>query len=145
MSTVEQEKIKVMREQVQGSKDLGQGHKDALTDMLIATSHAANGAPDKIQALTEAMVSFGICIARDALHRPSDFRSILNDSLETHTKNCPLVMAKEGVGNPCDTGMTVIQGHGVKAQGKPSTVLIVSGMATVSWLAFLAAKVGGVL
>lgn len=139
--SIAKQKIKAVSDQINGS-DLRQSHKNDIQDMLIATGDATNGVADKQQALTEAVAALGICFARDAICRRDDFRELLSKALETHTKNCPLAA---GGGSTTDTTMTIVQGHGVKAQGKPSTVLIVSGMATVSWLAFLAAKVGGVM
>jgi hypothetical protein len=138
--SIAKQKIKAVADQIANS-DLRQSHKNDIQDMLIATGDATNGVSDKQQALTEAVAALGICFARDAICRRDDFRELLAKALETHTKNCPLVIS----GAQTDTTMTIVQGHGIKAQGKPSTVLIVSGLATVCWLAFLAAKTGGVL
>lgn len=86
---IEREKIKRVQDQVQDS-DLGIGHKEALDDMLLATYKATNGAPDKIQALTEAVSSLGVCVARDAIHRRDDFREIIDEALAKHKQDCPL-------------------------------------------------------
>lgn len=84
-----QEKIRAERERIESS-DVGQGHKEALSDMLIAAYHASNGADDKIQALAEAVTAQAICIARDAVHRREDIASIIAAALEEHRGTCVL-------------------------------------------------------
>lgn len=97
--SIEREKIKRVQDQVQGSA-LGTGHKEALDDMLLATYKATNGTPDKMQALTEAVASLGVCLARDAIHRREDFANILDAGLEKHKKDCPLTRRDAGAGDP---------------------------------------------
>lgn len=97
--SIEREKIRRVQEHVQGSS-LGTGHKEALDDMLLATYKATNGAPDKMQALTEAVASLGVCLARDAIHRREDFAKILDAGLEKHKKDCPLSRKDPGSGDP---------------------------------------------
>lgn len=86
---IEREKIKRVQDQVKES-DLGLGHKEALDDMLLATYKATNGEPDKMQALTEALAAVGICLARDAIHRQSDFDGVVDKALTKHRLDCPL-------------------------------------------------------
>lgn len=83
-------KIQAERERIKAHTGLGEGHREALSDMLLTAYEASNGAPDKLQALTEALASQAICIARDAVHRREDFAGLIDAALLKHRELCPL-------------------------------------------------------
>lgn len=120
--SIEREKIKRVQDQVQGSA-LGTGHKEALDDMLLATYKATNGVSDKIQALSEAVASLGVCLARDAIHRRDDFAAILEAGLEKHKKDCPLSKRDTGAGGDPEIEADLKSGT-FKARGKAAMIPI---------------------
>jgi hypothetical protein len=135
--SIAKQKIKAVSEQIDKS-DIRQSHKNDIIDMLITAESATNGVADKQQALTEAVAALGVCFARDAICRRDDFRELIKDALECHSKNCPLSTLTQ-------SGTLTIQGHGVTAKGKAGTITSVVSLLTVCWLAFLASKAMGVI
>jgi hypothetical protein len=97
-----QEKLRAERERVESS-EIGHGHKEALSDALIAAYHASNGAADKMQALTEAVAAQAICLSRDAIHRREDMAAVIAKALEMHRNTC-ILAAKVA---PSDTAAKV--------------------------------------
>ena len=85
-----QAKLEAERERLEANADIGPGHKEALGDMLLAAYHASNGAPDKMQALTEAVAAQAICLSRDAVHRREDIASVIASALKEHRDTCVL-------------------------------------------------------
>lgn len=84
-----QEKLRAERQRVESS-EIGSGHKEALSDALIAAYHASNGSQDKIQALTEAVAAQAICLSRDAIHRREDLAAVIAAALDAHRGACVL-------------------------------------------------------
>lgn len=88
--SIEKQKLEDIRKQVRESRELKDPHKDTLDDMLRLTSDATNGTSDRIQAIAIGMASIGAAMARDAMYRNEDFRSMIDEALERHRKDCPL-------------------------------------------------------
>ena len=78
-----QEKLRAEQKRVESS-EIGSGHKEALSDALIAAYHASNGSENKLQDLTEAVAAQAICLSRDAIHRREDMAAIIAAALEQH-------------------------------------------------------------
>jgi len=84
-----QEKLRAERERVESS-EIKTGHKEALSDALLAAYHASNGSDNKLQSLTEAVAAQAICLSRDAIHRREDMAAVIADALELHRNTCIL-------------------------------------------------------
>lgn len=92
------EKIENAKDMVRESKEITGVQKDALMDVLVDAGKAANGVPeaDRQKAIAKAQESMTIYMARDAEHRPADFRRILKEELpaildkafDTHMDKC---------------------------------------------------------
>jgi len=72
--------------QVAEAKELDHDHRDALSDMLVSAESAANGTPDKIEAIARATANIAIVISRGELRGPH----VLATALENHTLACPM-------------------------------------------------------
>jgi hypothetical protein len=59
---------------------------DPLRDMLHASHYAANGAPDKTDAIAAAVGSVALFLAREKLHEGKR----LEEAMQVHATACPL-------------------------------------------------------
>lgn len=152
------EKIERTKQQIQACEDMGSGQKDAYTDMLTAVGKAANGSEDRSKDLAKAVEEMGVCSARDAMHRISDIKAVVEEVvlrivaklLEDHAKDCPLADALKKARADNDewdktterrsSGSAQVSGHGVKAKADPTTIRVVALCITVCFLAFTVAK-----
>ena len=105
--------------------------KDIRRSLLLART-AINGAPDKIQAICEAVAGLTINYANDAMYRRADMQELIDAAMGSHVKNCPLAKP--------DGNTTTVNLPGYKVSGPRSTVGILSICVTVCWVGFLVAK-----
>ena len=70
-------------------KDMPADQRESIVDMLGAAGHAANGAPDKTQAIAEAVQSMAIFLSRQARHETARTR----DAIAFHASMCPMAGA----------------------------------------------------
>lgn len=154
------EKIERTIEQIQACKDMGDGQKDAYTDMLNAVGKAANGSENREKDMAKGMEELGVCTARDAMHRISDIKAVVEEVVDrivtkllaAHAKDCPLAVALEKARNQGEEwdrtterrgGPALVQGHGMKAKADPTTVRVVALCITVCFIVFTLAKAKG--
>jgi hypothetical protein len=79
------EKIERTREYVLAS-NLADEAKDGLGNLLDAGAKAANGAPDKIQAIADALMELILHEVKQAVRYPETFKK----AVEAHALTCPL-------------------------------------------------------
>lgn len=80
-------KLKVVNtlEAVKSDTALADGHRDALTDMLVASEIAVNGTADKIGAMADAIGAMAVYLAR----REKYERAYIDARVKGHTDACP--------------------------------------------------------
>lgn len=79
---------------------VGDEHTEPTRAMLAQTSYACNGAPDKIQAVSDAVGSIAYFLAM--VHRGESVRiaAAVQDGLRSHIKECPALIAASVVPPP---------------------------------------------
>lgn len=136
-------KVSQLHDEINASK-LDPQHKAYASDVLAEVEATTNGVPDKMQALTDAVLSMtGYMIRRDIfLHDVHEAQmKKLSDLVANHADNCPLAdqipdlvldaMKAEAVREFNSGTGTSVSAHGVKAKGDPWTVRIVALSAVV--------------
>ncbi len=131
-------------------------HKSYAADVLGEVEEVTNGCPDKIQGVTEALLSMtGYMIRRDILLQEihasqlGQLTEVIDAALEKHRQDCPLAVKWDGEterrgrdGRDGRDSIT-ISGKGAKVTGPGAIVRFVSVLAFVGWMAFLGAKGAG--
>ena len=71
---------------VEACESIDDDHKDALADLIRSTEHASNGAPDKIDAMSQVMGHLVLCYVRGELRMPARVKR----EVAAHVADCPL-------------------------------------------------------
>jgi hypothetical protein len=145
--SVEKQKLEDIRRQVRDSKELTDPHKDSLDDMLRLTADATNGVPEanRIRAIAVGMAAIGAVLARDAMYRNEDIRKMIETAMANHVVECPVAKelgggALQGRDGRDVRDSLVITGKAGKVSGPAGAVKLISILAFVGWLVYVAAK-----
>jgi len=138
-----------------GASSLDNQHKSYAADVLGKVDEATNGAPDKIQALTDAVLEMTVyMIRRDIILQDTHSKQIaaMQGLVESHSDTCALadqipdlvmeaMRAQATREDGSVPGQAVVSGHGIKAKADPWTTRIVAVAAVVCfWLASIIVK-----
>ena len=100
MTVKHDRKIQSLRNEVAESK-LDEQHKSYAGDVLLDVAEATNGAPDKVQAITDALLAMtAYMIRRDIIIRADHYaqnEAVLKamvKAVEDHENKCPMKMLK---------------------------------------------------
>lgn len=93
MNEQAKEKIERTRGYVLAS-NLAEEAKDGLSNLLDAGAKAANGAPDKIQAIADAILELILHEVKQAVRHPE----VVKKAVEAHALTCPLSTPAGAVG-----------------------------------------------
>lgn len=85
MNEESKEKVERTRAYLLGS-GLAEDTKDGLQGLLDAAGKAANGTPDKLQAIADAMLALAIHEVKQAVRLPA----MVKGAVEAHAMGCPL-------------------------------------------------------
>ena len=83
------ERIGIEIEQTVREISMPPDQREAIDDMLGTAGHAANGAPDKQQAIAEAVQSMAVFLARQARHE----NRRISDAVSSHAQACSMLKA----------------------------------------------------
>jgi hypothetical protein len=64
--------------------------KEPLRDMLLSAREACNGAPDKLQAISETIGHVALILARSEMHKADYIDAAATKAVQAHTSSCPL-------------------------------------------------------
>jgi hypothetical protein len=114
--------------------DLRPSHQKDIRRSLLLARTAINGAPDKIQAICEAVAGLTINYANDAMYRRADMQELIDVALNRHTSNCPIIKTEDSKGN------TTFNLQGYKVSGRGTVMSVIAVCVTVCWIGFIVAK-----
>lgn len=83
------EKVTRMREEI-AECALSFEHKESLYDMISAAAHATNGAPDKLQATSEAILEIALYLGSMRLSDDLGHAELIGEMKKRHDDDCPL-------------------------------------------------------